>query len=196
MVGNGIEQLVVPFLTKTADERFAEVLVERHPAFRPFGYSAAAHIPLVIVDGGELAVFVHTDGVEVTGDGFHEVGLAVAEGLLYGAQRNAVVAPGHVGAFAVVDKGCARLGCVVEGGDPLLGNGGTACLGHIGFDGREDALQDGDLLFEERGPVVAFDAALPFALGKVAAETALGYVVGDDAFFYYQHGGFLMGCSE
>ena len=78
----------------------------------------------------------------------------------------------------------------------MLGNDGTAGLGHVWLHGREDTLQDGDFLFEKGGTVVAFDAAAALALGQVAAETALGYVVGDDAFFYYQHGGFLRGCSE
>ena len=167
-------------------------MIEGDAAFVAFFYGTAADVPAVIVDSGEFAVFVDADGVEVAGDGFDEVGLAVAVGLLDGAEGGAVGSPCHVGTFAVVDERGAGFGGVVEGGDALFSDGLQSFGGHVGLHLGQDALEDGYFLFEKGCAIVAFDAALSFALGKVAAEAAFGYVVGDDAFFYYQHeGGFL-----
>jgi len=181
----GLEQFVVPFLPEAADEGFAEVLVERHPALVAFGHGAAAHVPAVVVDGGELAVVVDPDGVEVAGYGFEEVGFAVAAGLLDGAEGGAVVGPGHVGALAVVDQGGAGLGGIVEGGDSLPLYNGPSFGGHVGQHLGQDALEGVDFVVGEGCAIVAFDAALAFALGQVAAESAIGNVVRDYAFFYY-----------
>ena len=146
----------------------------------------------MIVDSGEFAVFVDADWVEVAGDGFDEVGLAVAVGLLDGAEGGAVGSPCHVGFYGHIRLWRAKGGGVVEGGDTLFSDGLQSFGGHVGLHLGQDALEDGYFLFEKRCSIVSFDAALSFALGKVAAEAAFGYVVGDDAFFYYQHeGGFL-----
>ena len=164
-------------------------MIEGDAAFVAFFYGTAADVPAMIVDSGEFAVFVDADGVEVAGDGFDKVGLTVAVCLLDGAEGGAVGSPCHVDTFAVVDERGAGLGGVVEGGDALFGDGLQTFGCHVGLHLGQDALEDGYFLFEKGCAIVAFDATLSFALGEVAAEAAFGYVVGDDAFFYYQHGG-------
>ena len=183
-MGALVRQFVVPLLSEAADEGFAEILVEGHAAFLAFADGASAHVPAVVVDGLKLAIFVDAQGVEVAADGFGPVGFAVAVGLLDGAKGGAVVAPGHVGTLAVVDQGGARLGGIVEGGDPVAMNHFDAGLCHVRLYGGEYALEDGDFCFKERCPAVALHAALALALGEVAAETLVGDVFGDDAVLY------------
>lgn len=180
-----LEELVVPGLAETADEGLAEVLVEGDAALAAFGDGTPADVPTVVVDGDELAEVVDTDGIEMAGDGLLPVDLAFAIGFLDGTEGHAVGAPMDVGALAVVDEGGAGLAGVVEGGDAFGFDDLYAFGGHIGLDVGKDALEDGDLFFEEGGAAVAFDAALAFAAGEVAVEAALGDIFGNNGVVYY-----------
>ena len=142
-----LNQFIVPLLSETADKGLAEVLVQRHAAFPTLDHSTAAHIPAVVVDGLKLAIFVDAEGVEMATDRFLPVYLAVAVGLFYGTEGSAVLSPGHIGTFAVVDQGGAGLGGVVEGRDSVAMNYFDAGFGHVGLNGGEYALEDGDFFF-------------------------------------------------
>ena len=83
----------------------------------------------------------------MTADGLWPVYFPVAISLFNGTKGGAVVAPCHVGAFAVVDQWGARLGGVVESGDSVAMNYFDASFGHVGLYGGEYSLEDGDFFF-------------------------------------------------
>lgn len=184
---DGGEEVGVPGLAEAADEGFFEVFVERDATCVAAFHGTAADVPLMVVDGCELAEDVHADGVEVAGDGLLPVYLSVSKGLFYGTVCSAVLAPGHVGAFAVVDEGGAGLGGVVEGRDAFSVHHVESFGGHVWFHLGEYFLKDGDLLFEERGAAVALDAAGSFALGEVAGEAFIDEVFSNDTVLNDEH---------
>ena len=101
----------------------------------------------MVVDGLKFAIFVDAEWIEVAADGFGPVYFAVTIGLLDGTKGSAVVAPCHVGAFAVVDQWGARLGGIVESRDSVAMNYFDAGFGHVGLYGGEYSLEDGDFFF-------------------------------------------------
>ena len=140
---------------------------------------AAADIPTVVVDGGELAVVFDADGVEVAADGFVV--------LLQGTEGDAVGGECGVGACAVVDEWSAEVAVLVAYGYALPLNGGASFWSELGKHFGQHVFQLAHLAFHERRPAVALDAAGPAALPAVAAEAAVGDIVGDNAILYYYH---------
>lgn len=171
------EQLVVPFLSKTADERLFEILIEGYAAFLAFGNGTTADVPLMVVDGNKLAKVVNTQRVEVAGDGFLPSDFAIAEGLFNGAIGCSVFAPRYIGTFAVVDQGSTWLLGIVEGRYAFFLHYGYAFGSHIGFYLRENLLENGNLLFKKGSSAVALYAAFSFTLGKVTTEASVDDIV-------------------
>ena len=84
--------------------------------------SLAADVPPVVVDGGELAVVVDAQGVEVARDGLGEVGTdkSFVRGFFDGAERSSVGGIGDVGADATSNKGGAEIAVGITHSDTLL----------------------------------------------------------------------------
>lgn len=78
-------QFLVPFLTKTADERCAEELIKGHVELLTLAHCVATNVPAMIVDAYQAtAKLLLTDGIEVATDGLvtQQATLAATEGTI------------------------------------------------------------------------------------------------------------------
>ena len=85
-MGEGAE-LIVPLLTKSADERLAKELVEGQVQLSAFVAATTADLPAVVVQAdGTIAEPLFTNRVESAADWFHEVCLSGATGTFEGTK--------------------------------------------------------------------------------------------------------------
>ena len=180
------EQFVVPCLSEASHKRLTKILVQRFTVGMVGG--TATDVPLMIVDGDELAIVVESEGVEMTRDGFHEIGLAVTPGLLDGTVGGTVGAPSDKGTLTIVDQRGRDAKAVFADSDTLLFNCCKPFFSHVGFDLGKDAFEIGHFLLFEGGTSVTFDTALSLAFGQRAAEATVDDVFGDDTIGDDEHG--------
>ena len=175
-----LRQLIVPLLSEASDKRDLEILIEGLALRLPFGDSATADIPLVVVDSLKLSEILYSDRIEMTGYGLGEIGFAIAVSLFDSTEGYAVFDNG-IGTFATVDKWSARQFVDIYCRDALALDYSDAFGGHIRFDNRIDAFENGNLVSIERGSTVAVDTAGALALLDVAAETDISQIIRNDA---------------
>lgn len=139
---NLVAEFFVPGLSETANEGLLQIAVEGDSFAPTLLDRAAADVPLVIVDGLELAIVLNPDGIEMARDGFLIVDFAVSPRLLYGTEGQAVLDDG-VCAFAALDKRRAGQTIDIDSGNALSLYDIDACCRHIWFHGGIDSLQYG-----------------------------------------------------
>ena len=103
-MNNLLFQSLVPILTELPYQRSFQKFPERDAFFLTLALCRDAHAPFVIVDIGEAVFFHQADGVEVAGDGFPEVALALQIGFLDGAEGRSVLMEIDEGAFRSIDQ--------------------------------------------------------------------------------------------
>ncbi len=172
-------QLVVPFLSETADERFAQELIDTD-ALRTSEYlGTLADFPAVVVDGGERGVFLNPQWVEMAGDGFVEINLAFAESLLESAEAHAIGAVAGEHTVLALDNLSDEVALDVAVGHAFLFNSlfgsGEKIVPYL----REHTLDLLFLLIRDRSTGIALDATFTEAFFEVAAKEAFNHVEGD-----------------
>ena len=189
LLGN-VAKFVIPGLTETADEGFAEELIDGELEFAAFLDGRTTDIPTMILQTDEsVGEFAFTDGIERTGDGLAPMGASFAEGFICGAEAAAVGTIAGEDTVLAIDNTGDEVAFAVGVGN-ALGVDQTLGLGaEVWPDIVEYGLEMSHFVHGQWGTAVAFHAALPFAGFEIAAE-AFGENFGgeDDISYFYDWG--------
>ena len=166
-------ELIVPLLTKTADKRFLQELIDRQMQFLAQYTRTMADIPTVVFHADHIPHLVEADGIEMAGDGFFEIDLARVVCLLDETIAPTIVVGTGKDTVFVVDNRGDFFARRVEIRQALCLHYGACLLGHIRQEDRQYLADFGFFIISKRCARIALDTAATTAFIQIAAEVLL-----------------------